>query len=126
MHLSFDSAKPLDALRAALVRACGTHGLVVASVSDAKERVRERAVENSRGTFVLEIEGALPELRATETGGADGSTYRIAGFEVPAGGTRLSTIRPSHLMGVLGHPELEGTALRLEHTLELVFAEAAR
>lgn len=125
MHLSVDSTKPLDALRADLMRACADNGLVVARSSDATERLRERNIQGARGTFVLEIEGALPELAASAPGGPDASTYRIAGFEKPDGGTRLSTIRPSHLMELLGHPELAGGALRFEHTLEAVLRAAA-
>jgi hypothetical protein len=118
MHLSVDSTKPVADLRGDLRRACIAHGLVVATVSD--------ATAPGRASFVLEIADPLPELHpAARPERADGSTYKIAGFDRPGGGTRLSTMRPTHLVDLLGHPELDAPARRLERVLEAVLREAA-
>jgi hypothetical protein len=120
MHLSVDSEKEVVRLRHDLERACARHGLAVASVT-AVDPAR-----SVRGSFVLELADPLPDLRpAADSGRPDRSTYKIAGFERPGGGTRLSTIRPTELVGLLGHPEMAEPAARLERTLEAVLRAAA-
>jgi hypothetical protein len=120
MHLSVDSEKEVLRLRLDLERACEANGLAVATVT-AVDPAR-----SLRGSFVLELSDPLPELpRETESARPDRTTYKIAGFERPGGGTRLSTLRPTHLVELLGHPELAGPAARLERTLEAVLRAAA-
>jgi hypothetical protein len=79
---------------------------------------------------VIEIADPLPQLAATGTGPTDGRTWRISGYErgTPEGEgarSRLSTMRPTQLLDLLGHPELSGPALRLEQVLERVLKDAA-
>jgi hypothetical protein len=120
VHLSFDSEKEVVRLRHDLERACEAHGLAVATVT-AVDPAR-----SVRGSFVLELADPLPELRPDpESGRPDRSTYKIAGFERPGGGTRLSTLQPTRLVDLLGHPELAAPAARLERTLEAVLRAAA-
>ena len=124
MHLSVESGKPLDALRDDLRRALAAEGLRVASESDARQRIAETATKGARGSFVFEIADPLPGLRA-EAAAASGSTFRVAGYEMPGGKTRLSTLRPTELVGLLGHPELSVPALALERSLEAAMKSAA-
>ncbi len=147
MHLSVDSTKSLETLRRDLLAACASAGLVVDP--DAGRRARasratagsvppapptssggSSAPPRSPSTFVVEIADPLPELRDAGTGPTDGRTWRISGYErgTPGGAgprSRLSTMRPTRLLDLLGHPELSGPALRLEQVLERVLEDAA-
>ena len=117
MHLSVDSAKPLATLAADLVTACEAHGL----------RVLKKAAERGPGAVIVEIEDPFPQIRASTDGppGRDASTYKIAAYETPAGHTRVSTLRPTHLVDLLGHPELAAAALRVERAFEGALQAAA-
>ena len=124
MHLSVDSKKPVATLRADLERACARHGFAVVGVTDANDRVREAGVASARGAFVVELADPLPRVEADGSREA-GTTWRIAGYERPGGGTRLSTMRPTQLLDLFGHPELAGDAARLERALTAALEEAA-
>ena len=117
VHLSVDSAKPLADLAIDLVAACEANGL----------RVVKRAAERGPGAVIVELADPFPEIQAaTDTPpGRDASTYKIAAYQTPAGHTRVSTIRPTHLMDLLGHPELAAAALRVERALERALQTAA-
>ena len=135
MHLSVDSKKPLESLRRDLLLACARAGLMVEVGTGPRPPAppSSRAPASSPGpasSFVIQIADPLPELRATGTDPVDGRTWRISGYAhgSPAGEgrrSRISTIRPTQLLDLLGHPELSGPALRLEQILERVLKDAA-
>jgi hypothetical protein len=116
VHLSVGSLKPLDRLLADLEAACAAAGLKVAGVT--------KAPAGTKGSFVVELADPLPEVQADGDARAL-STYRVAGYEVREGGTRLSTMRPSQLVDLLGHPEHAAAAATLERRLEAVLSKAA-
>lgn len=124
MHLSVDSTKALDVLREDLRRALAANGLVIASESDAARRIAEAAVPSARGSFVFELRDPLPTL-LHDAAATSSSTFKVAGYEVPGGATRLSTMRPTQLIDLLGHPELSAPALALERSLEAALKAAA-
>ena len=117
MHLSVDSLRTLAEVRDSLPRALGAEGLVVSSMSDLPA-----------GGFVVELADPLPEITAGEGATArDKTTYKIAVYARAAGGARLSTLRPTHLVELLDRPELAAPALSLETRLETaLFAAAGR
>ena len=116
MHLSVESTKPLERLLADLTAACAAAGLAVASVT--------KAPAGTRGSFVVELADPLPEVKGDGDARAL-STYKVAGYEMREGGTRLSTMRPSQLLDLLGKPEHAGAAAALERRLEDVLHRAA-
>ena len=116
MHLSVESRKPLERLLVDLRAACGAAGLAVSSVT--------QAPAGTRGSFVVELADPLPEVKGDGDARAL-STYKVAGYEVRDGGTRLSTMRPSQLVDLLGHPEHAAAAAALERRLETVLSTAA-
>ncbi len=125
MHLSVDSKKPLETLRRDLLAACARAGLVVDAAAG-----RRPSSPTSPTTFVLELADPLPELSEAGTGPTDGRTWRISGYARGGAGSdgprsRVSTMRPTELLDLLGHPELSGPALRLERALEQVLKEGA-
>jgi hypothetical protein len=125
VHLSHDSTKALDDLRHDLERACASHGLDVVEVTDAGPRLAEAGSPPARRSFVLELRDPLPALEG-DAGRAAGTTWRVAGYEKPGGGTRVSTMRPTELVNLIGHPELAAAAARVERSLDAALAEAAR
>jgi hypothetical protein len=115
MHLSVDSLRTLAEVRDALPRALAAGGLVVASVH-----------EIPAGGFVTELADPLPEIATGDGASArDRTTYKIAAYARAAGGARLSTIRPTHLVELLDRPELAAPAKALETRLETALFEAA-
>ena len=124
MHLSVDSRKPIEALRSDLRAALSAGGLAIASESDSSQAVAASRPAKSRVSFVVEVADPLPSLPA-DADAAAMSTWKIAGYEMPGGTTRLSTMRPTQLVDLLGHPHLAKEASRLEKTLEAALKSAA-
>jgi uncharacterized protein (DUF302 family) len=125
VHLSVESRRSLDDLVEGLRAALATHGFRVAATTDARDPLAASG-RSGRGSLVLEVEDPLPGVRVGKDGGpADGTTWKVAAYETGRGTTRLSTIRPTHLVELLGHPELAHAAERVEHDLEAVLHEAA-
>ena len=124
MHLSVDSRKPIEALRVDLRAALSTGGLAIASESDSSQAVAASRPARSRASFVIEVADPLPSL-PLDAASAAASTWKIAGYEMPGGMTRLSTMRPTQLVDLLGHPHLANEAARLEKTLETALKSAA-
>jgi hypothetical protein len=118
------SAKPLDRLLDDLKTACAAEGLSIASVSSQRAGPAGTLPAGARGSFVIELNDPLPEVKGDDELRTL-STYKVAGYEVREGGTRLSTMRPSQLVELLGHPEYAPAALALERRLEAALAAAA-
>jgi hypothetical protein len=127
MHLSFESRKPLDRLEADVVAALEARGFRLAGRTDGRAALRARG-RTGRGSVVLEVEDPLPALdRDARAGGpADATTWKIAAYETDRGTTRVSTLRPTHLVDLLGHPEHAARALRVERDLASALDRAAR
>ena len=118
MHLSVDSRKPLEDLRRDLLLACAREGLRVEGAAGIVSPAASKS-------FAVELSDPLPELRVATPGSADGRTWRISGYRGEAGLSRVSTIRPTLLLDLLGHPELRGPALVFEQRLERALKDAA-
>lgn len=115
MHLSVDSLLSLDALRAALPPALASVGLAVARVEDLPAR-----------GFVVELEDPLPAVDADALGGsAAAATWKVAAYARAEGGSRMSTLRPTHLVDLMDRPGAAGPATALEHALERALLAAA-
>ena len=124
MHLSVISRKPLDRLLDDLKTACAAEGLSVSSVTSQRAGPTGTLPAGARGSFVVERDDPLPEVKGDDELRTL-STYKVAGYEVREGGTRLSTMRPSQLVDLLGHPEHAAAALALERRLEAALSAAA-
>jgi hypothetical protein len=129
MHLSIDSARPAADAATALVAACRAHGLRIARSTALPRGPRGRSV------IVVEIADPLPDVPhdalAPGPAGSDPAAsashdvYRITVFETGPDRCRLSTLHPTALIDLLGHPECAPAALAFERTLHEVMAQAA-
>jgi hypothetical protein len=126
VHLSVESVKPLERLRADLAAALAERGYRVTATTDGRPALRASGREG-RGSLVIEVEDPLPGIARDEASRAraDATTWRIAAYETDRGTTRLSTIRPTRLVELLDHPEHAAAAERLEHDFESVLRRAA-
>jgi hypothetical protein len=120
MHLSVDADRPAAEAAQALADACRERGLRVTKVAERPQAPGRGAV------FVVEIADPLPDVPADAF--ADGATrtaYPLSVFETAPGRCRLSTLHPTTLVDLLGHPEVAAAARALEETLHAVFAAVA-
>jgi hypothetical protein len=124
VHLSVVSKKPLDRLLDDLRAACSAAGMSIASVTSQTAGPGGSLPPGARGSFVVELDDPLPEVKRDDDARAL-STYKVAGYESKDGGTRLSTMRPTRLVDLLGHPEHSEAAAALERRLETLLSAAA-
>jgi len=120
VHLSLDADLPAADAAAALAAAFRDRGLRVARIAAVPRGPGARPV------FVVEIADPLPDVPSDAF--ADGATrtaYPLSVFEIAPGRSRLSTLHPTTLVDLLGHPEAADAARRFEETLHAVFAAAA-
>ena len=113
MHLSVDSSRTLAEVRDALTPALAAEGFSVTSVR-----------EIPAGGFVAELDDPLPAIAAQDDG-RDRTTYKVAGYLRTGGGSRLSTIRPTHLVELLDRSDQRDAAGLVERRLEIALFNAA-
>ena len=115
MHLSVDSARSLVELRAALHGTLAASGLTVARVTDLPA-----------GGFVVELEDPLPGVEPEDLAALRAeATWKIAAYARRGGGSRMSTIRPTHLVDLMDRPGSTAAAAAFEGALERALLAAA-
>jgi uncharacterized protein (DUF302 family) len=125
---SVDSRKTLPMIREDLPKACAARQFGVLSMIDLHEKLKENGVAYDGACTIFEVCNphkaktvleAKPEISTV-------LPCRIAAYTTPPGIVRLSTLRPSLLLGLFGAPGLEGVAAEVEATLIAIMNEAAR
>ncbi len=115
MHLSVDSTLSLAELRVSLPRALASLGLGIDRISDIPAR-----------GFVVELVDPLPAVEAEDPADPGArSTWKVAVYARTGGGSRLSTVRPTHLVDLMDRPGAAAPALAFEGALERALLSAA-
>ncbi len=128
MLITVDTRKPLDQIREDLPRACAAHQFGVLGVHDLGQKLREKGAAYGGECLVFDVCNpqkarealeAIPEI-------ATALPCRIAAYRTRDGRTRLSTIRPTLLLGMFGEAGLGSLAAEVEAILHAIMEEAAR
>lgn len=128
MLMTVETRKSLEQLRNDLPAAAAARKFGVLSVLDLREKLREKGVDYAGEALIFEVCNpgkakalleAAPELSSL-------LPCRISVWTGKDGRTRLSTIRPTALMGAFGLPALEAVAREVEETLAAILEDAAR
>ncbi|MCS6951850.1 MAG: DUF302 domain-containing protein [Bryobacterales bacterium] len=127
LMLHVRSAQKLEAVEPALRSAAQRHGAQIISVLHLGQLLRDRQRKPARDAIVFSV--CQPDLSAAllaeEMRFAAYLPCRIAAYE-EGDGVVLEAIAPTEVCGLLGRPDLEGAALRLETSLLAVMQEASR
>lgn len=126
--ITVPTTKPLHKIRDDLTAACAALKFGVLGVHDLKAKLIEKGQKYERECLVFEV--CQPEqARKVLENNAEIATAlpcRIAVIENPAGGFRISTIRPTLLLDMYGSSELKPVAEAVERDLTAIMERAAR
>jgi len=128
MLYSVDSEKSLAQLREDLPKACQKHKFGVLNVIDLKEKMREKGVDYAGDCLIFEVCNPQKAKQALEANPEISTALpcRISVFKTKEGKTRISTIRPAHLLELYGTAGLRELAAEVEEALTGIMNDAAR
>jgi uncharacterized protein (DUF302 family) len=123
-----DTKKPMAKVLEDVAKACAAHQFGVLGTIDLKAKLHDKGQEYPRAVVVFEVCNPEQAKRALE---ADASVStmlpcRISAYEMPGGTVRLSTVRPTAMIGAMGVPALDLVAGDVERVLDAILKDAAR
>lgn len=129
MLIAVDSKKALARVLEDVPKACAAHQFGVIGTIDLRAKLKEKGVTLDRGCVVFEVCNPHHAKRVLDAEPSVSSMLpcRISAYETPAGGVRLTTIKPSAMITMVAStPELAAVACEVEATLIAILADAAR
>jgi uncharacterized protein (DUF302 family) len=124
---TIDTQRSLAEIEQGLQEAAARHKFGILTVHDLQETMRKKGVEFGRRVRIYEVCNPLQAKKVLEANGAVSTALpcRIAVYELPEGGYRLATLRPTELMRMFEEPALAPVAEEVEAVLKAMMAEAA-
>ncbi len=122
-----DSRKPVNQVATDFERAVARHKFGILGVHDLKERLAQKGVAFERECRIFEVCNPHQAKRVLDTH-LEVSTAlpcRVSVYE-EGGRTRLATIKPTAMIALYAHPQLQGVAEEVEAILIRIIDEAAR
>ena len=128
MLYSVETEKPLARLREDLPKACAARKFGVMSVIDLKEKMKEKGVDYAGECLIFEVCNPQKAKAVLEANPEISTALpcRISAYRTKQGKIRLSTIRPSLLVGLFESPALTQVAAEVEETIKAIMAESSR
>lgn len=128
MLYSIETEKSPAKLRDDLPKACAARKFGVISILDLKEKMKEKGVDYGGECLIFEVCNPVKAKQTLEANPEISTVLpcRISAFKTKDGKTRLSTVRPSKLIGLFGTAELQAVAGEVEEALISIMNEAAR
>lgn len=129
MLIALDTKKSLARLLEDVPKACAAHKFGVIGTIDLQAKLAEKGVTLGRGCVVFEVCNPHHAKRVIDADAGVSSMLpcRISAYETPAGGVRLTTVKPSAMIQMVSStPELAAVACEVEAALTAILSDAAR
>jgi uncharacterized protein (DUF302 family) len=128
MLYSLDTDKSLAKVKEDLPKACAAHKFGVLSTIDLKEKMKEKGVDYAGECLIFEVCNPQKAKAVLEANPEISTALpcRISAYRTKQGKIRLSTIRPSLLVGLFESPALTQVAAEVEETIKAIMAESSR